>query len=81
MSSGRLTVTTCSAIIAGFAEERNQCSATPESLMSNHERQGRTITVFADAGKPLALFAVADTVKASSREAIAELAVLGVRPW
>jgi len=63
-----------------WIHERNQCSATLESLMSSHEQQGRTITVLADAGQPLALFAVADTVKASSREAIAELAVLGVRP-
>ncbi len=63
-----------------WIHERNQCSDSLESLMSSHERQGRTITVLADAGKPLALFAVADTVKASSLEAIAELAALGVRP-
>ena len=48
--------------------------------MSEHERQGRTVTVLADTEKVLALFAVADTLKASSQEAIHELLALGVTP-
>jgi Zn2+/Cd2+-exporting ATPase len=47
--------------------------------MQAHEQQGRTLSVLAGEGGALALFAVADTLKATSREAIAELQALGVR--
>ena len=63
-----------------WIHERNQCSAELESLMAEHEQQGRTVAILADEEAPLFLFAVADTIKASSREAIAELLALGVRP-
>jgi Cd2+/Zn2+-exporting ATPase len=43
------------------------------------EGQGRTVIALMDAQHVLALFAVADTVKDSSRDAIAELHRLGVR--
>lgn len=43
------------------------------------QRQGKTVTALATAGKVLALFAVADTVRPTSRQAIAELHGLGVR--
>ena len=42
--------------------------------------QGRTVTLLASSKKVLGLFAVADTIKASSRTAIAELRALGVTP-
>ncbi|WP_235581002.1 cation-translocating P-type ATPase [Pseudorhodoferax sp. Leaf265] len=61
-------------------EERGQCSAELEALLRTHEEQGRTLTLLADAGGVLALFAVADTIKDSSREAVAELQRLGVVP-
>ena len=43
------------------------------------ERQGKTAVVLARKGQALALLAVADTVRDTSRQAIAELNALGVR--
>jgi Cd2+/Zn2+-exporting ATPase len=43
------------------------------------ERQGKSVVLLADKKRPLALFGVADTIKESSREAIADLHRLGVR--
>ncbi len=61
-------------------EERNQCSADIEALLDTHEKQGRTVTLLADEGGVIAIFAVADTIKESSRQAVAELKSLGVTP-
>lgn len=43
------------------------------------ERQGKSVVLLMDDTRPLALFGVADTIKESSREAIADLHRLGVR--
>jgi len=59
-------------------EERGQCGAELEALLRTHENQGRTVTLLANAGGVLASFAVADTIKESSRHAVAELKALGV---
>ncbi|MGR4867238.1 heavy metal translocating P-type ATPase [Variovorax sp. LARHSF232] len=61
-------------------EERGQCSDALEAVLKEHERQGRTVTLLASARSVIGIFAVADTVKPSSRDAIAELAALGVAP-
>ncbi len=50
-----------------------------ESRMLVLERQGKTVVLLADREQVLGLFAVADTVKASSAEAIAQLHALGIR--
>ncbi|MFT3721449.1 heavy metal translocating P-type ATPase [Pseudorhodoferax sp.] len=63
-----------------LAEERGQCDAGLRALLRSHEAQGRTLTLLADEAGVLALFAVADTLKESSREAVAELRRLGVLP-
>lgn len=63
-----------------WIEDRRQCSAELEALMHEHEVLGRTITVLANSQEVLALFAVADTIKDSSRQAIAELLAMGVTP-
>ena len=63
-----------------LVEERGQCSPDIEAQLAVHENQGRTVTLLADESGVLALFAVADTIKESSREAIAELNALGVSP-
>lgn len=42
------------------------------------ERQGKSVVLLTDETRPLALFGVADTIKESSREAIADLHRLGV---
>ena len=61
-----------------LVEERGLCSAALEELLVVHEAQGHTVTLLANAHEVLALFAVADTIKDSSREAIAQLHALGV---
>ena len=60
-------------------EERGLCSPAIEARLAEHETQGRTVTMLAMDGQVLALFAVADTIKESSREALSELHALGVR--
>jgi Cd2+/Zn2+-exporting ATPase len=43
-----------------------------------HEKQGRTVTLLADDSGVLALFAVADTIRETSKQAIVDLKALGV---
>ncbi len=59
-------------------EDRGLCSPQIEACLAKHEAQGRTVTMLASSAQVLAIFAVADTIKESSREAIAELHALGV---
>ncbi|MEO7400969.1 MAG: heavy metal translocating P-type ATPase, partial [Polaromonas sp.] len=61
-------------------EERGQCSPALEAALALHEQQGRTVTLLASGQGVLGIFAVADTIKQSSRAAIAELKALGVTP-
>ena len=63
-----------------WIHDRGQCSSGLESLLSEQEKQGRTVAILANQKSVLAVFAVADTIKASSREAIGELLKLGVTP-
>ena len=60
--------------------ERNQTDTGLEAELASHESQGRTVTLLADEHGVLAMFAVADTIKASSVQAIAQLKKLGVVP-
>jgi Cd2+/Zn2+-exporting ATPase len=59
-------------------EERGLCSPEIEARLAVHEAQGRTVTMLATDAQVLAIFAVADTIKESSRQALAELHALGV---
>ena len=61
-------------------EERGQCSPALEARLKAHEEAGRSVTLLASDDGVLALFAVADTIKPSSRQAVAELKALGVIP-
>lgn len=61
-------------------EERGQCSSALEATLRTHEEAGRTVSLLASGAGPVALFAVADTIKASSREAVASLKALGITP-
>jgi len=63
-----------------WIEERGQCSATLEARLAVHEEAGRTVTLLANRDRVIALFAVADTIKPSSIEAISEMKALGVVP-
>lgn len=62
-----------------LVEELGLCSPALEAQLDELERQGKTVVLLLDASGPLALFAVADTVKESSREAIAQLHALGIK--
>ena len=61
-------------------EERGQCSPALEATLRTHEEAGRSVSLLASDAGPIALFAVADTIKPSSREAVAELKALGITP-
>ncbi|MEQ9727249.1 heavy metal translocating P-type ATPase [Pseudomonas sp. WHRI 8822A] len=60
-------------------EELGLCTAEIEKRLDELERQGKTVIVLSDEARALALFAVADTLKDSSREAIASLHAMGVK--
>jgi len=59
--------------------EQGRCSDALEARLSVLEKQGKTVILLADDKEVHALFAVADTVKDSSRQAIAELHALGIK--
>jgi Cd2+/Zn2+-exporting ATPase len=59
-------------------EELGRCSPQLETRLDALEQQGQTVVMLANADRVLALFAVADTVKDTSRAAVAELRRLGV---
>ncbi len=59
-------------------EERGLCKPEIEARLNLHEEQGRTVTMLASTTQVLALFAVADSIKATSKEAITQLHGLGV---
>ncbi len=61
-------------------EERGLCSPAIEAQLAVHENAGRTVTLLASETAVLALFAVADTIKDSSRAAVADLKAMGVTP-
>ncbi|WP_397450352.1 heavy metal translocating P-type ATPase [Pseudomonas sp. NA-150] len=62
-----------------LVEELGLCSPELEAKLEALESQGKTVVLLLDATGPLALFAVADTVKGSSREAIHQLHELGIK--
>jgi Cd2+/Zn2+-exporting ATPase len=61
-----------------LVEELGRCSPSLEARLDALEGEGKTVVMLVDAERVLALFAVADTVKETSRAAIAELRRLGV---
>ncbi|MFS1290090.1 heavy metal translocating P-type ATPase [Pseudomonas piscis] len=62
-----------------LVEELGLCSPALEEKLFALEKQGKTVVLLLDSKGPLALFAVADTVKESSREAIQQLHELGIK--
>uniref|UniRef100_UPI00258B392E heavy metal translocating P-type ATPase n=1 Tax=Pseudomonas sp. TaxID=306 RepID=UPI00258B392E len=62
-----------------LVEELGLCSPALETQLDSLERQGKSVVVLLDASGPLAFFAVADTVRDTSREAIAQLHALGIK--
>ncbi|OXR31608.1 heavy metal translocating P-type ATPase [Pseudomonas umsongensis] len=62
-----------------LVEDLNLCSPELEETLFALEKQGKSVVLLLDSSGPLALFAVADTVKESSREAIQQLHDLGIK--
>ncbi len=62
-----------------LVEESVRCALELEQRFSALESQGKTVVALIDEDRVLALFAVADTIKDSSRDAIADLHQLGVK--
>jgi Cd2+/Zn2+-exporting ATPase len=62
-----------------LVEELNLCSPALEEKLFALEKQGKSVVLLLDKSGPLALFAVADTVKDTSREAIQQLHDLGIK--
>ena len=58
--------------------EQGFCSPELEAELAIHEKQGRTVTLLANDSRVLALFAVADTIRETSKQAIVDLKALGV---
>ena len=62
-----------------LVEDLGLCSPELEEKLFALEKQGKSVVLLLDHSGPLALFAVADTVKDSSREAIEQLHELGIK--
>lgn len=62
-----------------LVEDLGLCSPALEEKLFALEKQGKSVVLLLDKSGPSALFAVADTVKASSREAIQQLHELGIK--
>jgi len=62
-----------------LVEDLGLCSPELEERLFALEKQGKSVVLLLDGTGPLALFAVADTVKDSSREAIRQLHDLGIK--
>lgn len=62
-----------------LAHELGHCSQELEARLGQLERQGKTVVLLIDEQQVLALFAVADTVKDSSRDAIDALHRLSIK--
>jgi Cd2+/Zn2+-exporting ATPase len=62
-----------------LVHELGRCSDALEARLTALEQQGKTVILLSDETTVHALFAVADTVKETSRQAIAELHGLGIK--
>ncbi|MFC3146933.1 heavy metal translocating P-type ATPase [Piscinibacterium candidicorallinum] len=63
-----------------WVEEKGLCNADLEARLAEHEKQGRTVTLLASEREVLAVVAVADRIKPTSRQAVQDLLALGVTP-
>ncbi|MDZ4141556.1 MAG: heavy metal translocating P-type ATPase [Methylotenera sp.] len=62
-----------------LVEELGICNAATEAALSKLEAEGKTAVVICNETAPLAVIAVVDTVRETSRQAIIELHALGIR--
>jgi Cd2+/Zn2+-exporting ATPase len=61
-----------------WIEEHGQCAPALERYLERHEDAGRSVTFLADERRVLAICAVADAIKPTCAQAVAELKSLGV---
>ena len=59
--------------------EQGHCSPALEAELARHEQAGRTVTLLSGPDGVKAIFAVADAIKDSSSQAVAELQAMGIR--
>lgn len=62
-----------------LVEELGICNDATEAVLNKLEAEGKTAVIISNETAPLAVIAVADTVRESSRQAIVELHALGIR--
>jgi Cd2+/Zn2+-exporting ATPase len=62
-----------------LVEERGICSTATEAVLFKLEAEGKSVIVICNDTAPLAIIGVADTVRETSRAAVAELHALGIR--
>ncbi|RYZ77932.1 MAG: heavy metal translocating P-type ATPase, partial [Proteobacteria bacterium] len=62
-----------------FIEELKVCSDEVEKVLNKYEAEGKTVTILASNTEVFAIFAVMDTVRPTSKEAIDQLHKLGVQ--
>lgn len=62
-----------------LVEELGICNGATEAALNKLEAEGKTAAIISNETTPLAVIAVADTVRESSRQAIVELHALGIR--
>jgi Cd2+/Zn2+-exporting ATPase len=62
-----------------WIEELGICSADTERALETFEKAGKTVAILASATAPIAVFAVADALRATSIEAIATLHQRGIK--
>ncbi|NOT15778.1 MAG: heavy metal translocating P-type ATPase [Methylotenera sp.] len=62
-----------------LVEELGICNGATEAALNKLEAEGKTAVIISNETTPLAVIAVADTVRESSRQAIVELHALGIR--
>jgi Cd2+/Zn2+-exporting ATPase len=62
-----------------LVEELGVCNPETEAALTKLEAEGKTAIVICNEAAPLAVIAVADTVRETSRQAIIELHALGIR--
>jgi len=62
-----------------LVEELGICNGATEVALNKLEAEGKTSVIISNETTPLAVIAVADTVRESSRQAIVELHALGIR--
>lgn len=62
-----------------LAEDNEVCSSDIERLLKRLEEEGKTTVILSNSTQVLAIFAVADTLRATSREAIERLHQQGIK--